>query len=158
MARNRVSGRSSAGAARSCRGARRHVAVVVLGALASVQSTQADSAGAEVRAEVSGVCSASLISLNQVTFNPLLLNATVQRDCNGTHSLSVTYLPAVLSNPSSLQMTFDGLPPSSSSPGTVTFANLPAANSIKLLTIAYSGPPPERTSIAGTIAIHISAP
>lgn len=139
----------------------RNRVIALLAGLALVglaPSAARDSAGVDIRAQVPVACSASLVTVSQVTFDPLRLRATVERNCNAIHTLAVTYAPAALSNPSSLNIVFDGALPSGSGAGTVTFSNLPMTNSQKILTVAYSGPPGERTSIKNTVAIQVSVP
>jgi len=129
----------------------------VAAALAALPaSADEGAANVEIRAQVAGVCNLGSVTVNEVTFNPLLLNAMVNTNCNSTHTLTVTYLPANPTNPSSLEMTFDGQPPSAVAPGSMTFSNLPMANSAKLLVIQYSGPPAERTSIKNSVQIQVS--
>jgi hypothetical protein len=116
------------------------------------------STNVEIRANVPIVCSANLVSVTQVSSSPLQLTANVHRNCNSVHTLSVSYTPTGLSNPSSLQMVFDGSLPTGSSAGTVTFGNLPLANSNKILSIAYNGTAEEHAEITGAIAIAVSVP
>lgn len=118
----------------------------------------ADNANVEIRAQVAGVCNMGSTTVTEVTFDPLLLNAMVNTNCNSTHTLTVTYSPPNPTNPVSLQMTFDGLPPTATAPGSMTFGNLPMTNSPKLLVIQYSGPPPDRTSIKNSVAVQVSLP
>ena len=118
----------------------------------------ADSGNVEIRAQVAGVCNIGPVSVTEVTFDPLLLHAMVNPNCNSTYTLTVTYSPPNPVNPVSLQMTFDGQPPTATAPGSVTFGNLPMANTPKLLVIQYSGPPPDRTSIKNSVAIQVSLP
>lgn len=128
-------------------------AVVCLAALPA----SADSANVEVKAHVQAACTFSA-SIVEIKGSHLILHATVQRNCNAAHSVSVTYQPAVLTNPSSLEMVFDGMLPTSTAPGIVTFAGLPIAASSDLLTIEYSGPPGERESIKTTVAVQVTVP
>lgn len=133
--------------------------ILAVSAIALVAApASADSAGVGIQAQVSAACSVSLVSPSQITSPPLLIHANVQRNCNAVHTISVTYLPTNPTNPSSLVMVFNGNSPTSGVPGTVTFANLPATDSISLLTIAYSGPPPELEEIARSFAIEVSVP
>lgn len=137
----------------------RPLVAAMAASLAASVAFAGGAANVEIKAQVAAACSVAIVGpISEVTFNPLLLHASVQENCNGTHSLTVTYSPSTLSNPSSLVLTFNGAPPTSMAPGIVTFANLPMTNATKLLTIAYSGPPPERTSIKNTVAIGVSVP
>lgn len=122
----------------------------------AVAPATADTARVEIRANVAGVCNMGAVSVTEVTFNPLHLNAMVNPNCNATHSLTVTYSPPSPTNPVSLQMTYGGQAPSAAAPGTVTFGNLPVSNAPKLLVIKYSGPPSDRTSIKNSVAIQVS--
>jgi hypothetical protein len=130
------------------------VVALCLGALPAT----ADTANVEIRAQVAGVCNMGSVSVSEVTFNPLLLNAQVNTNCNSTHTVTVSYSPSNPTNPSSLQMTFGGQAPSATAPGSVTFGNLPMTNTPKLLVIQYSGPPADRTSIKNSVAIQVSLP
>ena len=116
------------------------------------------SASVEVRAQVPVACSATIVTSTQITSDPLLIHANVQRNCNATHTLTVTYKPLNPSNPASLVMTLGGNPPTSGAPGAKAFRNLPSSNTTTLLTIVYAGPPAERTEIANSFAIQISVP
>lgn len=128
-------------------------AVVALAALPAA----ADSARVEVRANVPAVCTFSAGDAHVVTFHPLLIRVPLTRDCNTAHTVTVTYQPAMLSNPNFLVMALGLIPPTSSAPGEVTFANLPHTNSTRILRIGYAGPPGERTSIKNTLAIDVVA-
>lgn len=136
----------------------RWIKLIAAACAMAAPASAGSSAGIELRAQVPISCAASLIAVTEVTFNPLLINATVQRNCNTAHTLLVTYLPASLSNPSSLNMSFNGNGPNASAPGSMTFGNLASANSTQVLTVAYAGPPAERTQIKTTLAIQVSVP
>ena len=131
-------------------------AAAVVALCLAVAPASADSANVEIRAQVAGVCNMGSVSVNEVTFNPLLLNAQVNTNCNATHTLTVTYSPSNPTNPSSLQMTYGGQAPSATAPGSMTFGNLPMTNAPKLLVIQYSGPPDDRTSIKNSVGIAVS--
>lgn len=132
--------------------------LAVVQCLSAAPAAAADSANVEIRAQVAGVCNMGSVSVTEVTFDPLLLNAMVNTNCNATHTLTVTYSPPNPTNPVSLQMSFDGQPPSATAPGSMTFGNLPMTNTAKLLVIQYSGPPGDRTSIKNSVAIQVSLP
>lgn len=116
----------------------------------------ADTARVEVRANVPASCSFSPGSVQVVTFSPLLIRMPLTRDCNTTHTVTVTYDPDELSNPNLLVMALGAVTPTSKAPGTVTFANLPHTNSTRILRIGYAGPSAERAGIRDSVAIAVS--
>ena len=118
----------------------------------------ADTANVEIRAQVAGVCNMGSVTVTEVTFSPLLLNAMVNTNCNATHTLTVAYSPQDPGNPETLQMTFGGQAPTATAPGSMTFGNLPMTNTAKLLVIQYAGPETDRTSIKNSVAIQVSLP
>jgi hypothetical protein len=136
------------------RGIMRHA--LTAAALCLAAPALADTASVEIKAQVAGVCNTPQATVTEITFDPLHLQAMVNTNCNTTHTLTVTYSPPNPVNPVSLQMTFDGQPPTSTAPGSMTFSNLPMSNTAKLLVIQYSGPPPDRTSIKNSVQIQVS--
>jgi hypothetical protein len=118
----------------------------------------ADSASVEIKAEVPSQCNANVGVPDVVTTDPLLVTISVERVCNATHQMSVTYQPAVLSAEETFAVTFDGAGPDVSGAGMVKYTNLPPTNSTKTLTIAYAGPAAEGNQIASTVVIAITAP
>lgn len=127
------------------------VALCLGGAPASADSTRV-----EVRANVPASCSFSPGAASVVTFSPLLIRMPLTRDCNTTHTVTVTYDPDVLSNPNLLVMALGAIAPTSKAPGVVTFANLPYTNSTRILRIGYAGPAVERAGIRGSVEINVS--
>lgn len=119
-------------------------------------ATAVDSTNVEIRAQVAGVCDMPPAKVNEVTFDPLLLHAMVNTNCNTTHTLTVTYSPADPSSPETLQMTFNGQPPTTTAPGSATFSGLPMTNMAKLLVIEYAGSASDRTSIKNSVQIQVS--
>lgn len=120
-------------------------------------TTLAASETVTISATVPTSCSANL-TITATGDNPQrIVSADVQRNCNATHTLAVTYQPANLTS-NSLVILFDGSPPTSTAPGLATFANLPMTNSTKVLAITYGGPKAERLQIGQTLAIQISVP
>ncbi|MEQ1864521.1 MAG: hypothetical protein ABL996_07685 [Micropepsaceae bacterium] len=103
-------------------------------------SAHADSAvNIDVRSNLPVSCEASIVTSQLVTTTPLLINATIRRICNTKHDLSVTYNPQSVTQPNRLFITFDSAAPNVKLSGAQVFTNLPHTNSIKPLTIRYSG-------------------
>lgn len=139
------------------RGNMKHALTAAAALCLVTPAVAADNASVEIKAQVAGVCNMPQPpTVTEITFDPLHLQAMVNTNCNTTHTLTVTYSPANPVNPVSLQMTFDGQPPTSTAPGSMTFSNLPMSNTPKLLVIQYSGPPPDRTSIKNSVQILVS--
>jgi hypothetical protein len=115
-----------------------------------------DSASVEIKAQVAGVCNMPQPAVNEVSFDPLHLQAMVNTNCNTTHTLTITYSPAEPSNPETLQMTFDGQPPTTTAPGSATFGNLPMTNTAKSLVIQYAGSASDRTSVKNSLQVQVS--
>jgi hypothetical protein len=122
----------------------------------SMAPATADSARVEVRANVPASCIIDLGNPNVVSRNPLVITVPVTRDCNTTHSVSVTYEPAELTFPRRLVMALGVILPSEKLPGLVTFGNLPNTTSTRILRIAYDGPAAERLQIATTVQIAVT--
>ena len=116
----------------------------------------ADSARVQVQATVDRSCNFSHGDAHVVTFNPLLIRMPLTRDCNTTHTVTVTYDPDQLSHPNLLFMALGLIPPTSKAPGTVTFANLPHTNSTRILRIGYAGPAGEKEGIRDSVEINVS--
>jgi hypothetical protein len=93
----------------------------------------------DLRSNLPVSCEASIVTSQLVTTTPLLINATIRRVCNTKHDLSVTYNPQSVTQPARLSITFDGAAPNVKLSGAQIFTNLPHTNSIKPLTIRYSG-------------------
>jgi hypothetical protein len=111
--------------------------MALIAALAPVHAD--DGVKFDVRSNLPVSCEASIVASTLVTITPLLINATVRRVCNTKHDLAVSYPPLSVSQPTRLSITFDGAAPNVKLPGSQIFTNLPHTNSIKSLTIRYSG-------------------
>jgi hypothetical protein len=95
-------------------------------------------------------------AVNEVSFDPLHLQAMVNTNCNTTHTLTITYSPAEPSDPETMQVTFGGQPPTTTAPGSATFGNLPMTNTAKLLVIQYAGSASDRTSVKNSLQVQVS--
>ena len=131
-------------------------AAAVVALCLAVAPASADSARVEVRANVPASCEFSPGAAEVVTFRPLLIRVPLTRDCNTTHTVTVTYDPDVLSNPNLLVMALGAVTPTSKAPGVVTFANLPYTNSTRILRIGYAGPEAERAGIRDSVGIAVT--
>ncbi|MDZ4865733.1 MAG: hypothetical protein SGI91_00285 [Alphaproteobacteria bacterium] len=131
-------------------------AAAVVALCLAVAPASADSARVEVRATVPVSCNLQHGDGEVVTLRPLLMRMPITRDCNTTHTVTVTYDPDVLSNPNLLVMALGAITPTSKAPGVVTFANLPYTNSTRILRIGYAGPEVERVGIRDSVGIDVS--
>jgi hypothetical protein len=129
-------------------------------ALAEAPAVARPSAGVSVGATVPVSCNVSVVDYTVVTLTPnLIVNVRVHQNCNATHRLTVSYKPKNLTNPDLLFVRLDGQNPDATSPGIVTFLNLPHTNAIKPLRIVYAGGPRlERLALAQAFVIGVSAP
>jgi hypothetical protein len=141
----------------------RHSAATALAALpfaflAAIAPTSAGNGiNVDVRSNLPVSCEASVVSSQLVTITPLLINATVHRACNTKHDLSVTYNPLSVTQPNRLFITFDSAAPNLKMSGVQVFTNLPHTDSIKPLTIRYSGGTLlQRQALASTWGITVT--
>jgi hypothetical protein len=119
---------------------RRLQAVVLLALIGALSPVRADNdISIDLRSNLPVSCEASVVASTLVTITPLLINATVRRVCNTKHDFAVNYAPQSVSQPARLTITFDGAAPNVKLAGSQIFTNLPPTNSIKPLTIRYSG-------------------
>jgi len=119
--------------------------------LAAAPSAADDSTGVGVTATVAATCTVSFDEAHVVNNNPLHLRIDVTRDCNATHQMVVTYLPAALTG--QLSMKFNGIDPDQLGSGSATFSNLPATQTTRQLHIFLDGPQSERAAFHVTSII-----
>jgi hypothetical protein len=135
---------------------------LVLGLAAVLLCTgaaSADSARVNVRATVEPSCTFTPGQVRVLSRDPLIVTVPLTRNCNGPHTVTVTYDPDTLSNPDGFGMALGLITPTSKLPGVVTF-NLPHTDSTitRVLRIIYDGPPGERLLLATTVNINVTMP
>lgn len=121
-------------------------------------AAHADSARVDVRATVEPSCTFTPGQVRVLSRDPLIITMPIARNCNGPHTMTVTYDPDNLTNPDKFGMALGLITPTSKAPGEVKFLNLPHTDSTRVLRIVYDGPAAERLQLATTVHVDVVMP